>query len=83
MPEAYVLLNCELGSEDQIMNTLSGYEGVKEVRGVFGAYDVLARLESPQVEMLNDIIRTKIRKLKQIRGSLTLLTIEGQNKILK
>ncbi len=77
MPEAYVLLNCELGSEGQLIEAIKGLETVKEVRGVFGAFDVLARLESPNAEALNKTITTKIRKLQKVRGTLTLLTIEG------
>ncbi len=44
MATAYVLINCELGSEESIIEHLKGIEGVKEVHGTFGAYDVLAKL---------------------------------------
>jgi len=83
MPEAYVLLNCELGSEEHLMDKLIEFEGVTEVRGVFGAYDIFAIVKSPKVEMLNEIIRTKIGKMQKIKGSLTLIPIEGQFKISK
>jgi hypothetical protein len=78
MQEAYILLNCERGSEGQLLKTLSGFEGVKELRGVFGAYDILVKLELPLAEMLNETVRTKIRNLQKISGSLILLTNEGQ-----
>ncbi|MBA4438650.1 MAG: Lrp/AsnC family transcriptional regulator, partial [Nitrosopumilaceae archaeon] len=42
MATAYVLINCELGSEEAIISQLKGLEGVKEVHGTFGAYDILA-----------------------------------------
>jgi len=45
------------------MDKLIGFEGVTGVRGIFGAYDIFARLESSKVEMLNEILRTKIRIL--------------------
>ena len=44
MATAYVLINCELGSEEAIIGQLKGLEGVKEVHGTFGAYDILANL---------------------------------------
>ena len=46
MATAYVLINCELGSEEAIIEQLKGLEGVKEVHGTFGAYDILAKIES-------------------------------------
>ncbi len=75
MPEAYVLLNCELGSEDSLVSTLRAFEHVQEVREIFGAYDILARLESSTAEDLKKVT-TKIRKLGQIKTTTTLLTID-------
>ena len=37
MAQAYVLLNCELGAEEEIISKLKELENVKEVHGTFGA----------------------------------------------
>ena len=79
MPEAYVLLNCELGSEGSLIDTLRAFEHVKEVREVFGAYDILARLDSSTARDLKTVT-SKIRKLGQIKTTTTLLTIGEQAK---
>ena len=42
MVTAYVLINCDLGSEESVINDLKSIIGVKSVNGVFGAYDVIA-----------------------------------------
>ena len=78
MATAYVLINCELGSEESIIQELKNLDGVIEVHGTFGAYDVLAKIESPTVEVLREVITWKIRKIDQIRSTLTLMGIEGQ-----
>ena len=78
MATAYVLINCELGSEELIIQQLKNIDDVSEVHGTFGAYDVLAKIESPTVETLREIITWKIRKIDQIRSTLTLMGIEGQ-----
>jgi DNA-binding Lrp family transcriptional regulator len=78
MATAYVLINCELGSEEAIIEQLKGLEGVKEVHGTFGAYDILAKVESDQVEALRETITWKIKKIPKIRSTLTLMGIEGQ-----
>ena len=78
MATAYVLINCELGSEEEIIKQLKNLEGVIEVHGTFGAYDILAKIESSTVEMLRETITWKIRKIEKIRSPLTLMDIEGQ-----
>ena len=79
MAIAYVLINCELGSEESIIQQLGNLDGVTEVNGTFGAYDILAKIESSTVEVLREIITSKIRKMDKIRSTLTLMGIEGQS----
>ena len=78
MATAYILINCELGSEESIIQQLKNLDGVSEVYGTFGAYDILTKIESPTVEALREIITWKIRRIGQIRSTLTLMGIEGQ-----
>jgi len=78
MAQAYVLINCELGSEDSVISQLKSIEGVKEVHGTFGAYDILVKIESGKVETLRETITWKIRKIDNIRSTLTLMGIESQ-----
>ena len=78
MAEAYVLMNCELGTEESVISKLKSIEGVKEVHGIFGAYDILAKIESDRAEDLRETITWKIRKIDNIRSTLTLMGIEGQ-----
>ena len=78
MATAYVLINCDLGHEEQIIEELKHLSDVKEVHGTFGAYDILAKLESDQTDTLRETITWKIRKLDKVRSTLTLMGIEGQ-----
>jgi len=78
MSTAYVLINCDLGYEAEIIDKVKQIDGVKETQGIFGVYDILVKVESPNVENLRDIITWKIRKLKRVRSTLTLMAIEGQ-----
>jgi len=52
MAQAYVLLNCELGAEEEIIGKLKELENVKEVHGTFGAYDITASLRRKQLKSL-------------------------------
>jgi len=78
MATAYVLVNCDLGFDAEIIDEIKQLEDVKEVHWVFGAYDILAKVESANVENLRDTITWKIRKLNRVRSTQTLMAIEGQ-----
>ena len=79
MAEAYILINCEIGSDEEVITALKNIDSIKEVHGTFGAYDILAKIESHQVEDLRETITWKIRKIDKIRSTLTLMGIEGQS----
>jgi len=79
MPEAYVLINCDLGSEESVIEELKHVDSVKEVHGTFGAYDIVAKVTSDKSETLRESITWQIRKINNVRSTLTLMGIEGQN----
>ncbi len=79
MPEAYVLINCDLGSEESVIEQLKHVDTVKEVHGTFGAYDIVAKVTSDKSETLRESITWQIRKINNVRSTLTLMGIEGQN----
>lgn len=79
MKKAYVLINCNLGSEQDILETLRSLSSVKEAHGTFGAYDIIAEVIADSTDKLREEITWKIRKLPYIRATLTLTGIEGQS----
>ena len=78
MAEAYVLVNCELGAEEGVIGGLKQIEQVKEVHGTFGAYDIIAKVQTEAADKLREAITWKIRKMDKIRSTLTLTVVEGQ-----
>ncbi len=75
METAYVLLNCDLGYEEAVIEDLEHIDSVKEIHGVYGAYDIIARVKNSERET----IMWKIRKLEHVHSTLTLMGIQGQN----
>jgi len=75
---AYVLVSCDLGFDAEIIEELKHLSDVKEAHGIFGAYDILVKVESDSVEHLKDVITWKIRKLNRVRSTLTLIVPEKQ-----
>ncbi len=78
METAYVLISCDLGYEEQIIDELKQLTNVKEAHGILGAYDILTKVESDSVESLKDTITWKIRKLNRVRSTPSLMVIEDQ-----
>ncbi|CUR51163.1 Transcriptional regulator, AsnC family [Nitrosotalea devaniterrae] len=72
MRETYVLINCDLGKEQQIVNFLQKLQGIREVQATHGVYDIIAKIETRTGRELNDTIRTKILSLKQVNSVITL-----------
>jgi len=79
MEIAYVLITCDLGYEKTIIEDLKYIDSVKEVLGVYGAYDIIAKVENQERDKLRETIVWNIRKLEHVRSTLTLMRIQGQN----
>ena len=80
MERAYVLINCDLGSEKQVIEEIKNLKNVKEVHGTFGSYDIIATVESKMPDFVRQTVIGKIRKLDHIRSTLTLMGIESVEK---
>ncbi len=78
MPTAYVLINCDLGSEEEIINELKKLPGTVEVSGVYGVYDIIAKVQSDSMDKLRETITWHVRKIDKVRSTLTMIVIEGQ-----
>jgi len=77
MSRAYVLMNCDLGSEQNIISSLKTIEGVKEAHGTLGLYDIIAQIESNSEEKIQEIVTGKIRKMPRIHSTMTLTRSES------
>ncbi len=73
MPNAFVLLNAELGREKNIIRDLKNLEEVKEVFRVYGVYDIIAKVESDTMDKVKEIIIWKLRKLTGVKSTLTMM----------
>jgi len=69
----YVLITCDVGFEKSIFSELKTINLAKEIKEVMGAWDILVKLESNNSNELKNIIPLKIRKIPNIRSTLTLI----------
>ena len=78
METAYLLIQCDMGAEVDIIQHLMKIPEVKEVRGTYGVYDIFAKLESESREKLDEILTNNVRKIPKIRSTNTLSPILSQ-----
>ena len=76
MPRAFVLINVESGSEDEVLNEIKKIEGVEEAYFSYGVYDVVTKIKSDTMENLKEMVTRKIRALNKVRSTLTLIMME-------
>jgi DNA-binding Lrp family transcriptional regulator len=77
VPAAFVLINAEIGSEDEVLKELRKMEQVKEAYVVYGVYDIVAKVESETMDKLKEIVTWKVRRLNKVRSTLTMIVVEG------
>jgi len=77
LPIAFVLINTEIGAEEEVLAELRKVNEVKEAYMVYGVYDIIARIQADTMEKLKEIVSWKIRRLDKVRSTLTMLVIES------
>jgi Lrp/AsnC family transcriptional regulator for asnA, asnC and gidA len=77
MSKAYVLLNVESGTEEAVLKQLKEISIVKEAHISYGVYDLIIKVHSDTMDKMKEDISHRIRKIKQVRSTLTLIIVEG------
>ena len=73
MAKAYVLINSEIGGEAEVVEQLKSMKEVVEVSVVYGVYDVIVKLEAETMEILKELITSKVRHLNKVRSTMTMI----------
>ncbi len=77
MSKAYVMMNCKLGEEEDIIQSLKKIVGIKEAHGTLGLYDIIAQIECTTDQKIQEIVTQQIRKISKIQTSMTLTSSES------
>ena len=73
MTDAYVMLNCELGAETEIIEKLKELEQVTDVFETIGTHDMMVKLQADNFETIREIVSRNIQKLPKVRSTSTLI----------
>lgn len=80
MAKAIVMLNTEVGMENEIFEKVFEIPEVKEVYMVYGIHDLIVVIESETMEKLRNLITEKIRKMKGVKSTLTSIVVMHKTK---
>jgi len=72
---SFVLINVEIGAEEEVLSDLRPIPEVKEAHLVYGVYDIIAIVETPTMQELKDVISLKIRRLDKVHSTLTMIVV--------
>ncbi|MFQ5496460.1 MAG: Lrp/AsnC ligand binding domain-containing protein [Nitrosopumilus sp.] len=74
MHKGFILLNCDLGAEEYIVDELKQMQKVSNAYLTFGAYDVVAEIQTENQDDFENTIAS-IRKLSRVVSTMTLNVI--------
>ena len=76
---AFVLINVDLGAEEDLVKQLKDIEFVDEVYVVYGVYDIVAKVKADTMDKVKETITWKVRRLDRVRSTLTMIVVEGDS----
>ncbi|MGI0047131.1 MAG: Lrp/AsnC ligand binding domain-containing protein [Nitrosotalea sp.] len=72
MEKGFVLINCDIGAEEYVIEELKILPQVKNAHITFGAYDIVAELQAPTSEEFDQAVSRKIRNISRVESTMTL-----------
>lgn len=70
--EAFVLITCEEGHEEKIINELSEINDILTTNRVIGPYNILVKIKGETIDTVIETITSDIKTIDKIQYTLTL-----------
>ena len=76
MVVAYVLLIVKPGEESNVADKLKAIKEISDVSVVYGEYDVIAKIEMPNMEDLQNFLIKQIRAMDEVERTSTMISLK-------
>ena len=76
---AYVLVQCKIAHEMEVLKALLEVDIVKEAKGTFGYYDILVKIQAETHDIITETITKKIRSIPNVTTTTTLSIVPEQD----
>ncbi len=73
MPTAIILITTEVGGDEEVFESLKRLPEVKAVYMVYGLYDIVAIVETEDLNKLREIVYSYLRSSPKVRSTLTMV----------
>ena len=80
MEIAYVLVQCKMAHEMEVLKQILEIDLVKEAKGTFGYYDILVKIEGENSQIIEQTITKQIRIIPNVTTTTTISIIPEQEK---
>ena len=77
MHKGFILLNCDLGAEEYILEELNQIQDISNAYLTFGAYDLIVEIQVENQEGFTKVIAA-VRKLSRVVSTMTLNVIDSE-----
>jgi DNA-binding Lrp family transcriptional regulator len=75
--QAYVLITAQVSQVKEALQGLKQIEGVKKVDAVTGPYDIIALVEGENMNVIGEMVVSKIQNVPGVSRTLTCLVVEA------
>ena len=72
MVEAFILITCDYGQEEKILEELVKIEEIQVINRLEGPYNILLKINSETIDEIKEIVTGQIKTMDKIRHTLTL-----------
>jgi hypothetical protein len=72
MAEAYILITCEQGHEEKIINELTKINDILTTNRIRGPYNILVKIKGETIDTVIKTITSDIKTIDKIQYTLTL-----------
>ena len=75
METIFLLCETEVGSLEEVLRRLKAVPEVTEVEAVTGPFDLIVKVQAPQINQALDVVVHKVRRIPGIKATETLVTV--------
>jgi DNA-binding Lrp family transcriptional regulator len=72
---AYVLIETQVGKTKEVIENISGLEGVVLVDMITGPYDAIATIERETLNEIGDLVTAKVHPISGVSRTVTCLAV--------
>ena len=72
---AFVLINADLGAEQDVLDEIRSIPSVVEVHVVYGVYDLIVKVEAESLDEVKETVTDRLRTLEKVRSTLTMIVV--------